>query len=344
MSTNLDPERRSALLGIKLRALVASRWHEPPRFGDALPAFAGGAALVANGELWVLTEAASTGLGAVLAWADQQRAAGLVASDILGVVVDGEARSSAGALARQGFLFASPHQVWLPEGRDLVNVAPEPIPEPPVAPAAALALAGELRRADLEVVIDHGIVRGEVDGLEVALVIVDDEGTGRIEVGVGRNDREAFALLHGDLPPQAAMAQVAATVRQHRRHGANPHPLNRMASERWLRSHLLRDEQRLAGWQLEPVPGPVPRTSVAESGPAYARGTDPEGRPVVVACSIGIDLELVPTAADARAFLDPDADLVLAVPARDAHPVTARLAAALVRPARLLPIEGDWRR
>ncbi len=60
--------------------------------------------------------------------------------------------------------------------------------------------------------------------------------------------------------------------------------------------------------------------------------------------SAGIDLDLVPTAADARLLLDPDAELLVVVPARDAHPVTRALAARLHRPARLVPLDGDWRR
>jgi hypothetical protein len=78
--------------------------------------------------------------------------------------------------------------------------------------------------------------------------------------------------------------------------------------------------------------------------PAIAAGTDASGDPVVLACSVGIDLEVVPLAADARAITDPDARLVIALPARDAHDLTRALAASLRRPAELLPVEGDWRR
>ena len=64
---------------------------------------------------------------------------------------------------------------------------------------------------------------------------------------------------------------------------------------------------------------------------------------MVVACSVGVHLDLVPAAADARAALAPDARLLLALPERDAHPVTEALAARLLSPAELVPIEGDWR-
>lgn len=71
-------------------------------------------------------------------------------------------------------------------------------------------------------------------------------------------------------------------------------------------------------------------------------GVDAEG-PVVVACSVGIDLELVPAAADVRAVHSPDARLVLALPERDAVPVTRRLAASLVRPAEVVTPGDGWR-
>jgi hypothetical protein len=259
------------------------------------------------------------------------------------VVVAGDAAPRTGAIAHQATHFVPAPRIWRAEGRALVEAVPEPPPAPPEPPPAALAQFDQLRAAGLDVIVEHGIVRGEIAGLEVAVVVVDEDGTARIEVGVGRNDREAFGLLHGDLAPAEAMGKVADTVRGHRRPGAPPHPLNRMAPERWLRAHLLEDPARLPGWSLAAVPGPVPRTGVADAGPAFAYGHDAEGYTVVVACSVGIDLELVPAAADARAAIDPGARLVLAVPERDAHPVTVRLAALLGDPADVVPVAGDWR-
>jgi hypothetical protein len=74
-----------------------------------------------------------------------------------------------------------------------------------------------------------------------------------------------------------------------------------------------------------------------------AVGTDGEGADVVVACSVGVRLDLVPSAADARAALAPDARLLLVLPERDAHPVTQALAARLHLPADLVPVSDDWR-
>ena len=238
----------------------------------------------------------------------------------------------------------APPSVWRVDGRALVAVEPEPADRPAAAHPSAVALVPDLEAAGLEVVTEGGVVRGEIRGLEVAVVAVDDEGRARVEVGVGRHDREAFAMLHGDLPALDAMRAVIDTVSRQRRPGAAPHPLNRLAPERWLRWHLIDDPTRLPGWTLEVVDDVVDRASLKDRTPAFAVGTDDHGNPVVVACSVGVDLELVPLAADVRERIAPDARLVLAVPTRDVLPVTRRAAEALVRPAEIIAIEGDWRR
>jgi hypothetical protein len=324
----IDPDRRAALSGALLRTLAG----DPP--GAEVVPFGAGAGLHTPDATWVLIERAGAGIGAALAWAGER------APGPLHVVVTGPAAERAGVLARQATNFLPAPTVWRARGRDLEAVEPQP-PAAPAEPApAALGSMEALREADLDVVVEHGVVRGEIEGLEVAVVAVDEDGTARIEVGVGRNDREAFALLHGDLAPASALRRVADTVRQHRRAGAAPHPLNRMAPERWLRARLLHDPDRLPGWSLGAIAGPEQRRTVDERGPAFAYGLDADAAPVVLACSVGIDLELVPAAADARAAVEPHARLVLAVPARDAHPVTRALAAMLERPAELLPIDG----
>ena len=103
---------------------------------------------------------------------------------------------------------------------------------------------------------------------------------------------------------------------------------------------------------LRPAEGARPRPNLAERDVAAAAGEDGSGDPVVVACSVGIALDLVPMAADARAAIDaagglhadtPPSRLVLAVPERDDHPTIRRLAARLRTPAEVVPVPGDWR-
>lgn len=348
MTSALDPEQRSRLCGVKLAALVDQQHldHHPGDLGssedrggvapEALT-FAGGAGRRVRGELWALIEAADVGLGSALAWAHQQ------GGSLAHVIVDGDAAARAEAIARQAALFVDGPQVWTVAGRALVRVPVVPPVPPPAAPANALALADQLLAAGLDVAVEHGVVTGEVLGLEVARVVLREDGAAAIEVGVGRNDRELFGMMHGDLPTDEALRRVVDKVLRHRRADQPAHPLNRLAGERWLRAHLLTHPSRLEGWTLTPIDGPVARLSLSDRLPAYAAGRDRDDRPVVLACSVGIDLEVVPSAAEARLGHDPTARLVIAVPARDAHPVLHRAAAALRDPAEVLPIEGDWR-
>ena len=303
--------------------------------------FPGGATARAADQGWVmLDERPDAGLGRALVWADREGV------DALHLIVDDA--DAAGVLARRAELFRRSPRVWQVEGRSLrpaVPVDPPPALEPP---AVARAQAALLHGAGVEVVVERGEIRGEVLGLEVARVVVDEgdgtaEPVARIEVGVGRHDRDAFAMLHGEVPTAEALAGVVDKVRRHRASDAEAHPLGRLAAERWLRSLVMADPDAIGARQLAPAEPTIARDGVKDVAPAVAFGEGPDGAAVVVACSVGIDLDLVPSAADARRALHPEARLVVVVPERDAHPVTRRLVDALVSPAELHAVPGDWR-
>ena len=150
-------------------------------------------------------------------------------------------------------------------------------------------------------------------------------------------------MLHGDLAPDDAVAKVVATVREHRRAGAAHHPLHQLAAERCLRARLIAEPELVGAVELWAVESPVARRNVKEPAPAAVVGRDSDGRSVVAVCSTGIDLDLVPAAADVRLAWAPEARLVLVVPERDAHSITRALAAALVAPAEVVTLAGDWR-
>ena len=75
---------------------------------------------------------------------------------------------------------------------------------------------------------------------------------------------------------------------------------------------------------------------------ATALGVATDGAPLIVTCSTGVDLELVPAAADDRLAHAPEARLVLAVPTRDALPITTALASKLAEPAEVVAVDNDW--
>lgn len=325
---------RSALLGAKLRALAGTP--------DAEAAdFPGGAALVRGDAAWLLLDVKPVAaFGPALVWAER-----VGATDVTLLVDDAEA---APVVARRARQFRDPPTVLVVTGTTTAPAEPALAVEHWDAPSAP-QLAGLLVDADLEVVVEEGIVRGEVLGLEVARIVHGTTSTGTpidepvLEVGVGEADREMTALVHAGLLPMDRLTRVRDIVLEHRRPGALRHPLNQLAPERWLRSALVRDPGRVGCAELHPAPPAVPRPNLRDPAVAFALGVDESGDTVVVACSVGVHLDLVPAAADARAVLAPGARLLLALPGRDAHPVTEALAARLLQPADLVPIEGDWR-
>jgi hypothetical protein len=326
----MDPERRLALLQVKLGALVRDAFGVT---GGAPSPFPGGAALRAGDVLHVLFEDARRSIGPALVIAQRDDA-----KELRVLTVHGAPR-----LAHQAMAFRLPTSVWLVDDATLHATEPD-APADPVAPPDAAELAGHLRAAGLDVVAESGRLAGEVRGLEVARVRAAAPGEAPgLEVGVGQADRELTAMLHGGLAPDAALARVVEVVDAVRRPGAEPHPLNRLAPERWLRWVLRGEPDRVGAVEIEPVPSPHPRSGLRERDVACATATLGDGSPAVIVASVGVDIDLVPLAADARALAAPEAELVLALPARDVHRSTTGLASALVRPARVVPIEGDWR-
>jgi hypothetical protein len=272
-------------------------------------------------------------LGPALAWTDRHDV------EELHLLADADT----GILARRAELFAPTPTVWAIDGRTLRRAEAEPIVDPPTVAPTTEEFALLLTDAGADVVHEHGVVTGEVLGLEIARVVVAEDGTAALEVGVGRHDREAFQMVHGDLPTRDALATVITAVRENRRAGAESHPLGRLAQERWVRAVLSAHPDLVGAARLAPVPAVLPRDSVKDVVAACLVGEDAAGAPVVVGCSVGIDLDLVPTAAEIRAHHAPDARLVLAVPERDDHPLTRRIAGRLASPAEVVVLPDDWR-
>lgn len=63
---------------------------------------------------------------------------------------------------------------------------------------------------------------------------------------------------------------------------------------------------------------------------------------MVVTCSTGVNLDLVPAAADDRLANAPGARLVLVLGGADVGGVTRDLAAQLREPAELVVLDDDW--
>jgi hypothetical protein len=321
---------RVDLLQAQLGGLVGRHWGEAPR--AAVP-FAGGAGLQAGHEGWVLAVAdPARALGPALLWA---RRAGVRQLHVL-------AEAETGGLARRATAFSEAPQVWRVGAGTLAAAAPDAVNPSPTWRSELATWPEMIRAAGAEPVVERGVLIAEVRGLEVARV-VDDGLTGRLEVGVGKHDRHAQELVWSDIPTHDVLVAAITTVREQRRADAPVHPLNRLRPEHWLRALLVARPELVGARGLAPAASVVERDDLRLPCPAPAHGIDASGRSLVVVCSAGIDVDLVPSAADARLAADRDARLVLVVPERDNHPVHAELAAALVDPAEVRTVNDDWR-
>ncbi len=330
MATTIDPARRAQLNAVRLAAVAADAG---ATVSDDLPAGAlgaGAARLTADGTAWALLadqpeRGADRQLGGALAWAVRNGAGR----------VHLVAEAGTGVLARRAGGFTLPIEVSLLEGRSLVPVPAEPLPEPGEARPEHRALVELIVAGGASPVEEHGVVAGEVEGLEVCRV-VDDPVTGevRLEVGIGAHDRETFQMLHGDRPTVEALSDVVRSVAAHRREGAPQHPLNQLAASRRLRARLMAQPTPLGVTALVPVDPPLPRTNVKDQVPCAA--IEP-GSGTLVVFSTGIDLEVVPWAVDAIARHDAGRCLI-AAPARDVVDVQQRLAAVVRVPTRFVAV------
>ncbi|MFN5841537.1 MAG: hypothetical protein ACK45J_11050, partial [Acidimicrobiaceae bacterium] len=164
-----------------------------------------------------------------------------------------------------------------------------------------------------DAVVEHGIVVGEVRGLEMCRV-VDDATTGeaRLEVGMGVNDREAFAMVHGEMPTEQALRTVIDAVAIHREPGAMVHPFNQFGAERLHRWRALQNPQSVGFAFLQPANPPVKRTNLKDPVPCVAVGKTIDGQNAVAVFVNGVDLDVVPFAVDAADLHNVERSVVVA--------------------------------
>lgn len=305
--------------------MVSEYWDKGAAGGAPPVTLPGGAALVGaldSAVGWVLIDDGSARrLGPALAWA---RRSGV---GELHVLVEG---AEVGVVARRASLFDPAPAVWGIVGRSLVAAVPAGWPAP--GGGARGDLADLLARHGCEVLVEQGVLRGDVLGLEVAREI-----DGRLEVGVGRYDRWARTEMRAGWDADAAVAEAVLAVRMWRRPGAAAHPANTLQRSRWLRSLLCASPEVVGAEWLAPVAPTLSGSDLTEDVAAPCAGPG-----VVAVCSVGIDLDLVPAAADSRAGADPSARLVLVLPQGDDVAITRQLAASLASPASVLTVPRSW--
>lgn len=332
---------RSALFEVKLTGLVRRSngrqidiVESPGAAGGLLRVESDDGTVVVEGYLLAEGPTAERMLGPGLLWANKHE---------LGRLTILAESDSAGALARRAGHFDDSVHVEVLEvhGTELTAAAVTSIPDVPTLGSEVWRMAGLINDAGARAVDDHGRLVAEFAGLEVARVVLDPDGEPLLEVGVGQADRELHQLVHGQLDADASLRRAIAAVAVHRRRDANPHPLNRLARERWLRAMVLDDPSVLGLASAEPIAPLRPRDTLLGTQAVAIDGRDHAGNRVIVVCSVGVDVDVAAEAGDYRARTDPSARLLVAMPARDHYPVVQRLI-GLVSRSSLVTIPTPW--
>ncbi len=243
------------------------------------------------------------GLGGLVRWALTAGA------ERLTVVAENDAGPT---LARRASLLDFDISVWSADVTDVHPAVAVPATPPPRIPETHRRFVPVITETGARAIDDHGMLVAEVAGLEVGRVVDGESGEPELAVGVGQADRELQQYIHGHLDDDTNLRRAIAAVVKDRRPGAAAHPLARVARQRWLRSALLDDPTLVGLDRLEPVVPLRPRETVLGEEPAAAAGNG-----TIVVCSVGVDLDLVPEAADYRNRDNPEADLLLVLPERD---------------------------
>lgn len=325
----LDPARRAGLERARALSIAQERFDVETE-GAAVDAAPFGVA-VRRGDVAVIVSAVDdlSVLGGALVWLDRNPVAAAY------LVVE----HHAGVHARRAAELAPELAVHELAGSDIRSAEAAPVGDPYPVPDDVAPLVAMIERSGAQAVVEDGIVRAEVAGLEVGRVVTGPAGS-TFEVGVGRFDREAGALLHSDRPVEPTLVETIEMVRAHRVAGAVAHPVNRIGRERWLRD-MVRADPALAGVVdpvlVEPIP---PRTSLLRAAAAGLLASD-GGRRVLVVCGVGVELDLVPATADLVLVHRPD-EVRFVLPVRDRLPFLDRLSARLSVPVSFADIAVPW--
>ena len=275
------------------------------------------------------------------------------------------AESHTGLLARRAERFSFPIAVWYPVERTLLPAVAEPLPAPPPTAAAHLevrdviegagaTLDGRTRRGHrrgprargvpgrrlTDVRILRRTRRWRADQRDGVARSRSDDGTGVIvEVGVGGPDREAFRIIHGDLP----------TVDRARRGGRDrrrpSHAGCAAASAEPARPGTAAAVEARGGRRrssvcsdVEPAEPPLPRQGLNEVAPCVASGVDDDGEPCRDRVLGGRRPRPDPVRRR-RAGHDRRAGHRRRCPARDLVPITRDLAALLRDPVTFATVD-----
>jgi len=321
------------LARVRLRTLISTQSADLEIQHLEVAEFGSAVGVVSRNIAWVLlTSRHEFGLGPAMIWALRNGATSL---NIF-------TEHNSGDLARRASFFNFDIDVYKIASDLTITPAlslPGALPIKEIS-AADESFAYFIRSSGAEVTREHGVLAGEVCGLEVCRVVHDDTDTAvaesRLEIGVGTHDRETFQLLHGRTATIESLRNVVEEVASKRIAGANPHPLNQLGRERLLRHLACVSPHSVDAISLQSVAPPMPRANLKDQVPCCALGISRSGKSLVAIFSIGIDPDVISFGADARQAIDAQAELIFVSPQRDIVPAIAQLAELLFIPARFV--------
>ncbi len=348
----MDPAQRASLLATKLRVLITDRAVVDPAWDVAdtlVPmAFFAGAASLVDKVLFVLVEPSTAErdpmdtdpsarprpprgwLGATVVLAQRH---GCIEVNLMGDMLTGDD-------ARRASRSMIPIRVWSIAGRVLTPVDSVDWVAPDTPSSEALAFESTIVAAGADPVIEHGVLRAEVRGLEVARTQVDPyDGIVRLDVGVGRHDRLAQAMMNQGQDPALSLRNAVESVLVHRRSGASSHPANQIAVSRWLRYVVAAHPELVGCTALTPLES-AEAPELKRLSAALLVGDSGSGH-TVVACSVGVDLDAAIDAVDAAVFLRAQR-VVLCLPETYDLPAVRTVAGALTMAVEVVMVEADW--
>ena len=287
------------LASVKLRAIAPTLGLDASTAEDRDFAYGAGLVNGTRGALYVTREHIRS-IGPTLLWMLKHQ---LTEIDL---VIEGDG----GIPARRAQALTCELRVWQMQNGKLERAQPAPhLPKVDV-PQSHEQFAAIIQDCGALPVREHGVLTGEVLGLEVCRVVDTPNGP-RLEVGVGAIDRETFQLVNSHRTIEDSLTEVVGIVRAHRSPGAPHHPLGKMAGERLLRHRVINEPSLIGAASLKPAEPPIPRGGMRESTPCVAKGTDLEGKPIVAVFTDTVDVDIIGFGVDSATREDVGASLLL---------------------------------
>jgi hypothetical protein len=307
------------LASVKLRAIAPTLGLDASTADDRDFAYGAGLVSGTRGALYVTREHIRS-IGPTLLWMLKHK---LTEVDL---VIEGDG----GIPARRAQALNCELRVWQMQNGTLEPAQPTPHLPKIEVPQSHEQFAATIQDCGALPMREHGVLTGEVLGLEVCRVVDTPDGP-RLEVGVGAIDRETFQLVNSHRTFEDSLTEVVGIVRSHRSPGAPHHPLGKMAGERLLRHRVINEPSLIGAASLKPAEPPIPRGGMRESTPCVATGTDLDGKPIVAVFTDTVDVDIIGFGVDALTRDNSAERLVFA-----AH--TGNLASSIQTSARLVRV------